>query len=195
MLPSIDERVVGRHRDVVLDQRAAFEHRDVRDAVVALVHDHQVATGRTALAVRAAPALQRLAVERVEQRGAVDVDVARACAPASTYCAGPARWLRSAAAAAAAGRRARRAGALAAAAGLAAAPAAAPAAALLAARPSGSAAADASAGAGAAGRRVADPRASAGGSATAGAAAARGRRRSVRQPGVLAGLLGRCRRR
>ncbi len=49
--------VVGRHRHVVLDEGAALEHRDVRDAVGALVHDHQVAAGRPALAVRtAAPA-------------------------------------------------------------------------------------------------------------------------------------------
>ena len=67
--------VVGRHRHVVLDEGAALEHGDVRDAVGALVHDHQVAAGRPALAVRTAAPRERLAVERVEQRGAVDVDV------------------------------------------------------------------------------------------------------------------------
>ena len=69
-------RVVGRQRDVVLDERAAFEHADVRHAVVALVHDHQVAAGGPALAARAPAALERLLVERLEDRGAVDVDVA-----------------------------------------------------------------------------------------------------------------------
>ena len=38
------------------------------------VHDHEVTTRGPALAVRAAPALQRLVVERLEQRGPVDVD-------------------------------------------------------------------------------------------------------------------------
>ena len=69
-------RVVGGQRDVVLDERAALEHADVGHAVVALVHDHQVAAGGPALAARAPPALERLLVERLEDRGAVDVDVA-----------------------------------------------------------------------------------------------------------------------
>ena len=76
MLPSIDVFVVGRRRHVVLDELAAFEHGEVRDAVRPLVHDHQVATGRAALAPRPRPAFERLGVERLEQQGAVDVDVA-----------------------------------------------------------------------------------------------------------------------
>jgi len=44
----------------VLDQRAAFEDGDVRDPIVPLVHDHQVATGRATLAVRPAAPQQGL---------------------------------------------------------------------------------------------------------------------------------------
>ena len=45
------------------------------------VHDHQVAAGRPALAVRTAPPAPSVSlVERLEQRGAVDVDVAQLCA-------------------------------------------------------------------------------------------------------------------
>ena len=69
-------RVVGRQRDVVLDERAAFEHADVGHAVVALVHDHEVAARGPALPPRAPAAFQRLLVERIQDRGAVDVDVA-----------------------------------------------------------------------------------------------------------------------
>ena len=85
------QRVVGRHRDVVLHQRAAFEHRDVRDAVVALVHDHEVPAGRPALAVRTAAPGERLAVERLEQRGAVDVDAAERRARVDVPAADPLR--------------------------------------------------------------------------------------------------------
>ena len=79
--PEIDvavdrRRLVGRRRDVVLDELAAFEDADVADAVGPAVHDHQVAPGGTALAARAPAPFQRLGVERLEQRGAVDVDVA-----------------------------------------------------------------------------------------------------------------------
>ncbi len=60
----------------MLDELAAFEHTDVGEAVGPHVHDHQVATRGTALAARSPAPLQRLLVEGVEQRGAVDVDVA-----------------------------------------------------------------------------------------------------------------------
>ena len=133
MLPSIDERVVGRHRHVVLDERATLEHGDVRDAVVALVHDHQVATGRAALAVRSAAAGQRLAVERLEQCGAVDVDTAERCAGVDVAGLGD-RWdsaPRPLRAALRAGAHHRRALGGAGAAGLAPTPATTPAPALL----------------------------------------------------------------
>ena len=56
---AVDRRVlVGRRRDVVLDQLAAFEHADVGEAVVADVHDHEVPAGGAALAARAPPPLQ-----------------------------------------------------------------------------------------------------------------------------------------
>ena len=69
-------RVVGRQRDVVLHERAAFEHADVGHAVVPLVHHHEVAARGPALPPRAPAAFQRLLVERIQDRGAVDVDVA-----------------------------------------------------------------------------------------------------------------------
>src|SRR5205085_9408601 len=53
-----------------------LEHRDVCEPIGSLVHHHEVAPRRTTLATCAAAALERLGVERVEQRRPVDVDAA-----------------------------------------------------------------------------------------------------------------------
>ena len=54
-----------------------------------LVHDHEVAARGPALAAGAPPALERLLVERLEERGAVDVDVADGDTRVHVLGAGP----------------------------------------------------------------------------------------------------------
>ena len=60
----------------MLDQLAPLEHADVREAVLADVDDHEVATGRATLATRTPASLQGLVVERIEQCCPVDIHVA-----------------------------------------------------------------------------------------------------------------------
>src|SRR5581483_1227043 len=67
--------VTCRCCDLVLDQHAPFEQRDVRVPIGPYVHAHEVATRGTTLPSATAPASERLLIEVVERDGITDAEV------------------------------------------------------------------------------------------------------------------------